>query len=75
MALRSSPACREVLAIAINLPATDHGHEHEGGAVPHAHLTSVGIDIGSSTSHLMFSELTIGYPTSTSRRPEALVAV
>src|SRR5690242_645994 len=33
---------------------------------------SVGIDIGSSTSHLMFSELTVGYPTAHRRRPEVL---
>jgi ethanolamine utilization protein EutA len=59
-------------AIAFNLPDTDHGHEHDGGAVSHAHVTSVGIDIGSSTSHLTFSELTIGYPSPTQRRPEVL---
>ena len=40
----------------------DHGHDHEGAVGPHTHLTSVGIDIGSSTSHLMFSQLLIGYP-------------
>jgi len=32
----------------------------------------VGIDIGSSTSHLMFSKLTVGYPSHTQRRPEVL---
>ena len=49
-----------------------HGHEHEGASEPHSHLTSVGIDIGSSTSHLMFSELAIGYPSAHRRRPEIL---
>ncbi len=49
-----------------------HGHEHEGASEPHSHLTSVGIDIGSSTSHLMFSELAIGYPSVHRRRPEIL---
>jgi ethanolamine utilization protein EutA (predicted chaperonin) len=33
---------------------------------------SVGIDIGSSTSHLMFSQLAIGYPSAHRRRPEIL---
>ncbi|MCC6889433.1 MAG: ethanolamine ammonia-lyase reactivating factor EutA [Hyphomicrobiales bacterium] len=50
----------------------DHDQEHQGGAVPHAHLTSVGIDIGSSTSHLMFSQLVVGYPTMFRPRPEVL---
>ncbi|MGH7833480.1 MAG: ethanolamine ammonia-lyase reactivating factor EutA [Candidatus Binatia bacterium] len=50
----------------------DHGHEHEGAGVAHTHLTSVGIDIGSSTSHLMFSQLLIGYPAFQRRRPEVL---
>ena len=50
----------------------EHDHEHGGGAIPHTHLTSVGIDIGSSTSHLMFSELTVGYPSPHQRRPEVL---
>lgn len=49
-----------------------HDHDHGGGAIPHTHLTSVGIDIGSSTSHLMFSELTVGYPSPHQRRPEVL---
>jgi ethanolamine utilization protein EutA len=49
-----------------------HGHDHEGSSVPHTHLVSVGIDIGSSTSHLMFSELAIGYPSAHRRRPEIL---
>src|ERR1041385_9418734 len=49
-----------------------HGHENEGAPEPHSHLTSVGIDIGSSTSHLMFSELAIGYPSAHRRRPEIL---
>ena len=50
----------------------DHGHDHEGNAEPHTHLVSVGIDIGSSTSHLMFSQLAIGYPSAHRRRPEIL---
>jgi len=50
----------------------DHGHDHEGSAEPHTHLVSVGIDIGSSTSHLMFSQLAIGYPSAHRRRPEIL---
>jgi ethanolamine utilization protein EutA len=47
----------------------DHGHDHEGAVGPHTHLTSVGIDIGSSTSHLMFSRLLIGYPSVLQRKP------
>ena len=50
----------------------DHGHDHEGSGTIHTHLTSVGIDIGSSTSHLMFSQLLIGYPAFQRRRPEVL---
>ncbi len=50
----------------------DHGHDHEGAAGPHTHLTSVGIDIGSSTSHLMFSRLLIGYPSVLQRKPIVL---
>jgi ethanolamine utilization protein EutA len=50
----------------------DHDHDHEGAGAIHAHLTSVGIDIGSSTSHLMFSRLLIGYPAFQRRRPEVL---
>src|SRR5881409_1934185 len=49
-----------------------HGHDHDGSAEPHAHLVSVGIDIGSSTSHLMFSQLAVGYPSAHRRRPEIL---
>ena len=49
-----------------------HGHDHGDGAGPHTHLTSVGIDIGSSTSHLMFSELRIGYPSLHQRKPVVL---
>lgn len=52
--------------------SNDHGHDHEGSAEPHTHLVSVGIDIGSSTSHLMFSQLAIGYPSAHRRRPEIL---
>jgi ethanolamine utilization protein EutA len=52
--------------------SNNHGHDHEGSSVPHTHLVSVGIDIGSSTSHLMFSELAIGYPSAHRRRPEIL---
>ena len=47
-------------------------HDHEDDSVPHGHLTSVGIDIGSSTSHLMFSQLIIGYPSLHRPRPEIL---
>jgi ethanolamine utilization protein EutA len=52
---------------------THHDHDHEGatGGI-HSHLTSVGIDIGSSTSHLMFSQLLVGYPSLHIRRPEVL---
>jgi ethanolamine utilization protein EutA len=50
----------------------DHGHDHEGAVGPHTHLTSVGIDIGSSTSHLMFSRLLIGYPSILQRKPVVL---
>ena len=52
--------------------SNEHGHHHEGSAEPHTHLVSVGIDIGSSTSHLMFSQLAIGYPSAHRRRPEIL---
>jgi ethanolamine utilization protein EutA len=48
------------------------GHDHEGAVGPHTHLTSVGIDIGSSTSHLMFSRLLIGYPSVLQRKPLVL---
>lgn len=54
------------------IDAHQHDHEHDNGAVPHTHLTSVGIDIGSSTSHLMFSELAVGYPSFHDRRPQVL---
>ncbi len=47
----------------------NHGHDHDGLVGPHTHLTSVGIDIGSSTSHLMFSRLLIGYPSLLQRKP------
>lgn len=50
----------------------NHGHDHEGAVGPHTHLTSVGIDIGSSTSHLMFSQLLIGYPSVLQRKPLVL---
>ena len=50
----------------------NHGHDHEGAVGPHTHLTSVGIDIGSSTSHLMFSRLLIGYPSALQRKPIVL---
>ena len=50
----------------------DHGHDHDGAVGPHTHLTSVGIDIGSSTSHLMFSRLLIGYPSVLQRKPIVL---
>ena len=49
-----------------------HGHDHEGAVGPHTHLISVGIDIGSSTSHLMFSRLLIGYPSVLQRKPLVL---
>jgi ethanolamine utilization protein EutA len=49
-----------------------NGHDHRDGSSAHAHLTSVGIDIGSSTSHLMFSELRIGYPSPHQRKPQVL---
>jgi ethanolamine utilization protein EutA len=53
---------------------THRHHGHDGGdeAALHTHLTSVGVDIGSSTSHLMFSELRIGYPTPYQRKPQVL---
>ncbi len=49
-----------------------HDHDHDSSGEIHTHLTSVGIDIGSSTSHLMFSEMAIGYPSMHRRRPEVL---
>lgn len=55
------------------LTHSHHGHDHdESMPGPHSHLTSVGIDIGSSTSHLMFSELLIGYPSFHKRQPQVL---
>lgn len=55
-------------------PALEHGHDHDHdtGAEELATLTSVGIDIGSSTSHLMFSRLRVGYPSFQRRQPEVL---
>jgi len=50
----------------------DYDHDHEGAGAIHTHLTSVGVDIGSSTSHLMFSKLLIGYPAFQRRHPEVL---
>ncbi len=52
-----------------------HGHSHDhdeflGESL--GNLTSVGIDIGSSTSHLMFSRMRVGYPSLHTRRPEVL---
>ncbi|MGH6783146.1 MAG: hypothetical protein ACREBP_00815, partial [Sphingomicrobium sp.] len=41
-------------------------------AADNVELTTVGIDIGSSTSHLMFSQLLIGYPSLHQRRPMVL---
>lgn len=38
----------------------------------HTHLASVGIDIGSSTSQLMLSQVLVGYPAFQRRRPEVL---
>ena len=49
-----------------------HDHDHDGAVGPHTHLTSVSIDIGSSTSHLMISQLLIGYPSLHQRRPMVL---
>lgn len=52
-----------------------HGHDHDHDAIEGrelATLTSVGIDIGSSTSHLMFSWLRIGYPVFQRRQPMVL---
>lgn len=50
-----------------------HGHSDDGSPIGlKTHLRSVGIDIGSSTSHLMFSELFVGYPSLHRRRPEVL---
>jgi len=52
-----------------------HGHSHDHDELQGeslGNLTSVGIDIGSSTSHLMFSRMRVGYPTRHTRRPEVL---
>src|SRR5919197_3348035 len=49
-----------------------HGHDHGTGAGPHTHLTSVGIDIGSATAHMMLSVLRIGYPSPHQRKPQIL---
>ncbi len=53
----------------------DHRHSHDHDelhGVKLGRLTSVGIDIGSSTSHLMFSQMHVGYPSLHCRRPEVL---
>ena len=50
-------------------------HHHDEDELPSRSTTdliSVGIDIGSSTSHLMFSKLTIGYRSPHQRHPEVL---
>jgi len=52
-----------------------HGHSHDHDELQGVNLgtlTSVGIDIGSSTSHLMFSRIRVGYPSLHTRRPEVL---
>jgi len=52
-----------------------HHHHHDEDELPSrssSYLTSVGIDIGSSTSHLMFSKLRIGYRSLHQRHPEVL---
>ena len=55
-------------------PAHEHGHDHDHdtGAEELTTLTSVGIDIGSSTSHLIFSRLRVGYPSFQRRQPQVL---
>src|SRR5258705_7301997 len=60
------------MAITTHGHSGDHDHDHDGAVGPHTPLTSVGIDIGSSTSHLMFSQLLIGYPSLHQRRPMVL---
>ncbi len=50
-------------------------HHHDDDELPvrgSTELISVGIDIGSSTSHLMFSKLRIGYRSLHRRHPEVL---
>ncbi|MBI4529588.1 MAG: ethanolamine ammonia-lyase reactivating factor EutA [Deltaproteobacteria bacterium] len=54
------------------MSAHHHDHDHDTGAQTLGDLVSVGIDIGSSTSHLMFSQLRVGYPSLQRRRPEIL---
>ncbi len=59
-----------------------HSHDHNDEHQSHDHdgiggeylttFTSVGIDLGSSTSHLTFSRLYIGYPSLQRRHPEVL---
>ena len=59
-----------------------HSHDHNDEHLSHDHdeiggeylttFTSVGIDIGSSTSHPTFSRLHIGYPSLQRRHPEVL---
>ncbi len=50
-----------------------HDHDHDGIRGEYlTTLTSVGIDIGSSTSHLMFSRLHVGFPSLHRRHPEVL---
>jgi len=50
----------------------DEGHTHDEIAVGSDTIISVGIDIGTSTSHLMFSQLQVGYRSLHSRRPQVL---
>lgn len=54
-------------------PSQHHDHDHDDLPAGHlALLTSVGIDIGSATSHLIFSRLRVGYPALHRRHPEIL---
>ncbi len=49
-----------------------HGHSHDELLIGGDKLTSIGVDIGTATTHLMLSELQIGYRTVHSQRPEVL---
>lgn len=50
----------------------EHGHSHDELLIGGDKLTSIGVDIGTATTHLMLSELQIGYRTVHSQRPEVL---
>ncbi|MCL6613701.1 MAG: ethanolamine ammonia-lyase reactivating factor EutA, partial [Firmicutes bacterium] len=54
-------------------PADAHDHWHAHAAGDALRLWSVGIDVGSSTTHMTVSQLLVGHPNSVvHRKPEVL---